>query len=74
MDNNKKQPYLAPAVMVVEVKVERGFTLSGGNAPVNPGDAMMYQRHNVNSGWLDELTSTGEGMNYTRQNVGWLDD
>ena len=32
MNDNKKQPYLAPAVKVVEVKVERGMTSS----PFNP--------------------------------------
>ena len=33
MDNNKKQPYLAPAVKVVEVKVERGMQ----GSPIHAG-------------------------------------
>ena len=38
MYNNKKQPYLAPAVKVVEYKVERGFNDSfrAQDASVNP--------------------------------------
>ena len=33
MDNNKKHPYLAPAVKVVEVKVERGMQ----GSPIHAG-------------------------------------
>ena len=37
MQQNKKQPYLAPAVKVVEVKVERGMQTSF-NAPGTSGE------------------------------------
>ena len=70
MDNNKKQPYLAPAVKVVEVKVEKGLTLSSPSSS-------QYGRNNVNSSWFDELTSTGSdnGMSYGRQNANdWIQD
>ena len=38
MNDNKKQSYLAPAVKVVEMKVERGFngTFTAQDASVNP--------------------------------------
>ena len=55
MYNNKKQPYLAPAVKVVEYKVERGFqatlpTTSVGTTPDTDGtDA--YDRESTTNNW-----------------------
>ena len=52
MDNNKKQPYLAPAVKVVSYKVEIGQ--AGSSSNVNPINNNSQQ---VNIGNFEESTS-----------------
>ena len=56
MDNNKKQPYLAPAVKVVSYKVEIGQVGSSSNVnPINNNSQQVnisdFEENNVDFGW-----------------------
>ena len=54
MQQNKKQPYLAPAVKVVEVKVERGMQgspIHAGAETLNGTEEYTRQESTAN-GWF----------------------
>ena len=54
MQQNKKQPYLAPAVKVVEVKVERGLQTSmkaGDNLTDIPGTEALGEELDQTNSW-----------------------
>ena len=58
MQQNMKQPYLAPAVKVVEVKVERGLQTSmkaGDNLTDIPGTEALGAETNQTSNWFGTL-------------------
>ena len=57
MQQNMKQPYLAPAVKVVEVKVERGLQTSMkagdiNNPSLTPGTEALDAETNQTNNWF----------------------
>ena len=55
MNDNKKQPYLAPAVKVVEYKVERGFQSTfqaPGTAGATNGTEQYTMESTTAEGWF----------------------